>query len=501
MHIGVMDPVLAVLESDPRLTVDYLAETRSKEPHIDRATGRPRRWIRAADAARRRVDLFISADPWNSPTLHRCYGRMNFFHGVAGKYDLDDPSHLPIGFDQWDRVAFINTDRMQKYAALGILKPGAAVLVGFPKLDALVNGHVDGAAVRGALGLDPGRRTALYAPTWSSASSLNMAGETIITSLADAGFNVIVKPHDLSFDLGEKYSGGIDWRARLRAIERPGRIVVVATRRFVAAPGGQRCARHRSQLDRLRILPARPADHRHRRAGSAARRANQSGAHRAAAIRGVRRARTGGDRRDGAGRARARGGACAGPGSARPRLFFRAGHGDRPGRRHRLRSADAVAAADARGERPTALGRSEPLMKFSILIATYNRARELADTLSSLARLEHRESWEVIVVDNNSTDDTRAVVEAAPTRVSGAASLRVRARAGTQRGAERAFAMARGEIIVTTDDDVRVEPDWLEQIEGGLDRLGCDYVGGRVVPLWGAAPPPGCPNTAARCGR
>ena len=226
MHIGVMDPVLAVLESDPRLTVDYLAETRSKEPHIDRATGRPRRWIRAADAARRRVDLFISADPWNSPTLHRCYGRMNFFHGVAGKYDLDDPSHLPIGFDQWDRVAFINTDRMQKYAALGILKPGAAVLVGFPKLDALVNGHVDGAAVRGALGLDPGRRTALYAPTWSSASSLNMAGETIITSLADAGFNVIVKPHDLSFDLGEKYSGGIDWRARLRAIERPGRIVV-----------------------------------------------------------------------------------------------------------------------------------------------------------------------------------------------------------------------------------------------------------------------------------
>ena len=49
--------------------------------------------------------------------------------------------------------------------------------------------------------------------------------------------------------------------------------------------------------------------------------------------------------------------------------------------------------------------------------------------------------------------------------------------------------MARGEIMVTTDDDVRVAPDWLGQIEGGLDRLGCDYVGGRVEPLWGAAPP------------
>jgi len=227
MHVGVMDPVVSALENDARLRVDYLAEVPSKEAHIDRATGRARRWIRGREASRSRIDLFISADPWNSPTLHRCGGRMNFFHGVAGKYDLDNPSHLPIGFDQWDRVAFINTDRMEKYAALGILKPGAAVLVGFPKLDALVNGRIDGAAVRAGLGLEAARRTALYAPTWSSASSLNMAGETIVESLADAGFNVIIKPHDLSFDLGEKYSGGVDWRARLRAIERPGRIVVV----------------------------------------------------------------------------------------------------------------------------------------------------------------------------------------------------------------------------------------------------------------------------------
>ncbi len=226
MHVGVMDPVAAVLEGDPRITVRYLAETPAKEAHIDHATGRPRRWVNATEAGWRRVDLFLSADPWNSPTLYRCYGRMNFFHGVAGKYDLDDPSHMPIGFDEWDRVAFINTDRMQRYAALGILKPGAAMLVGFPKLDALVNGQIDAAAVRAGLGLDSCHRTALYAPTWSAASSLNMAGETIVASLAASGFNVIVKPHDLSFDLGEKYSGGINWRERLRAIERPGRIVV-----------------------------------------------------------------------------------------------------------------------------------------------------------------------------------------------------------------------------------------------------------------------------------
>ncbi len=227
MHLGVLAPVARRLEADPRVDVRYLAESADKQAHIERVTGgQPRRWVRERWARFRRVDLLISADPWNPPTLHRCFARMNFFHGVAGKYDLDDPSRLPIGFDQWDRVAFINADRPQRYAARGILKPGAAVLVGYPKLDALAKGEIDGSAVRMRLGLDASRMTALYAPTWSPASSLNVAGETIIARLADAGFNVIVKPHDLSFDRREKYSGGIDWRARLRALEKPHRIVL-----------------------------------------------------------------------------------------------------------------------------------------------------------------------------------------------------------------------------------------------------------------------------------
>ena len=68
----------------------------------------------------------------------------------------------------------------------------------------------------------------LYAPTWSPASSLDVAGEDIITTLADAGWNVIVKLHSLSLDAQTpKFSGGVDWRARMAAIERPGRIVHV----------------------------------------------------------------------------------------------------------------------------------------------------------------------------------------------------------------------------------------------------------------------------------
>jgi CDP-Glycerol:Poly(glycerophosphate) glycerophosphotransferase len=165
---------------------------------------------------------------WTRPTLRRCSRFANVFHGVAGKYDLDDPGHLPIEFHAFDRVLFINRDRMDRYLAKGIVSQTSAALVGFPKADRLVRGDYDAVAIRRRLGLEPGRPTALYAPTWSPASSLHLAGEVIVAALAGDGWNVIVKLHPLSLDCEmPKYSGGINWRARLAAIERPGRIVHV----------------------------------------------------------------------------------------------------------------------------------------------------------------------------------------------------------------------------------------------------------------------------------
>jgi CDP-glycerol glycerophosphotransferase (TagB/SpsB family) len=226
MHAGVLDPIGKAMERDERLAVRYLAESRRHRDHIARVAGRPLAWTSRPRAAVSRIDLLITADPWSPPTLHRCARRLNFFHGVAGKYDLDDPGHLPAGFDQYDRVAFVNADRMKRYVERGIVRPEAAVLVGFPKLDALVNGRYDGAAIRDRLGLEMHRPTAIYAPTWSDASSLNVAGEAIVASLVEAGWNVIIKPHARSFDPEPRYSGGVDWRMRLRAIETSGRVVL-----------------------------------------------------------------------------------------------------------------------------------------------------------------------------------------------------------------------------------------------------------------------------------
>jgi len=124
-------------------------------------------------------------------------------------------------------VAFINADRMRRYLDAGVVTAAQAVLVGYPKLDRLASGAVDRVATRDGLSLERGRPTALYAPTYSPASSLHLAGEAIVNALADDGFNVIVKLHDRSLDKDPRYTAGIDWRARMRSIERPGRVKYV----------------------------------------------------------------------------------------------------------------------------------------------------------------------------------------------------------------------------------------------------------------------------------
>ncbi|MGH9142213.1 MAG: glycosyltransferase family 2 protein [Vicinamibacterales bacterium] len=137
-------------------------------------------------------------------------------------------------------------------------------------------------------------------------------------------------------------------------------------------------------------------------------------------------------------------------------------------------------------------------MRFSVVIATYKRADVLQDTLESLSHLRSGAPWEVIVVDNNSPDHTRQVVETA------AAAFPVRLRylfekeQGRSAALNAGFQVAEGDILVTTDDDVRVDPDWLDHIEFGLASKQCDYVGGRVAPVWQSKPPRWVPLTNGR---
>jgi len=92
-----------------------------------------------------------------------------------------------------------------------------------PKVDCLVDGSIDRDTVLQSLDLDPSRPTVLYAPTWSPASSLNAMGENLVRALVDMPINLIVKLHDRSRDLRERYSGGVDWVARLEPLLPKGR--------------------------------------------------------------------------------------------------------------------------------------------------------------------------------------------------------------------------------------------------------------------------------------
>ena len=223
VYRAVLGPVYERLERLPNLELAFTSESPGE---IRRLVG-GERFITHSEAEWRRFDLYMNADPWAAARLRRCARRVNFFHGVAGKYDLDRPAGLPMGFEYYDRIAFINRDRMTRYLESGLVSERQARLVGYPKLDRLASGRIDAEDDKAVLGLEPGRRTVLYAPTYSPASSLHLAGEDIIRALADSGLNVIVKLHDRSLDADPRYTGGVDWRTRLRALERDGRVVHV----------------------------------------------------------------------------------------------------------------------------------------------------------------------------------------------------------------------------------------------------------------------------------
>lgn len=125
-------------------------------------------------------------------------------------------------------------------------------------------------------------------------------------------------------------------------------------------------------------------------------------------------------------------------------------------------------------------------MDISVILATYNRAKSLEDALDSLSRMANVEnlSWELLVVDNNSTDSTPRVVATFAKRY----RFPIRYLFEKQQG--RAIALNSGitathsTIVAFTDDDVLLHPDWLANLKKTFDDHDCAAVAGRVLPLW-----------------
>lgn len=121
----------------------------------------------------------------------------------------------------------------------------------------------------------------------------------------------------------------------------------------------------------------------------------------------------------------------------------------------------------------------------TVAICTFNRAESLRRTLDSLAALQVPEplAWEVVVVNNNCTDHTNAVIDSFVDR------LPIRREFEPQPGASharnRAVEVAIGDYFVWTDDDVVVEPGWLAAyIEAFRRRPEAAVFGGPIRPRY-----------------
>lgn len=130
-------------------------------------------------------------------------------------------------------------------------------------------------------------------------------------------------------------------------------------------------------------------------------------------------------------------------------------------------------------------------MDITVILCTYNRCQTLVKALDSVVAsiLPDSIGWEVLVVDNNSTDQTRRAVEDFSRRVPDRVRYLFEPQQGLSRARNAGIRDARGEIVAFLDDDVTVDPTWLQNLTAALHNGEWAGAGGRVLPQWICSPP------------
>jgi glucosyl-dolichyl phosphate glucuronosyltransferase len=125
-------------------------------------------------------------------------------------------------------------------------------------------------------------------------------------------------------------------------------------------------------------------------------------------------------------------------------------------------------------------------VKITVILCTYNRCQTLAKMLESVAASKVPDSveWEVLVVDNNSSDQTRQVVEDFCRRYPGRFRYLFESQQGLSCARNAGIRESQSEILSFTDDDAIVEPDWLWNLTSALQGREWIGAGGRIIPVW-----------------
>ena len=123
-------------------------------------------------------------------------------------------------------------------------------------------------------------------------------------------------------------------------------------------------------------------------------------------------------------------------------------------------------------------------VKITVILCTFNRCQSLSRALDSAAAqtLPNSVDWEVLVVDNNSNDQTHEVVENFCRQYPGRFRYMFEPQQGKSHALNTGIREARGDVLAFTDDDVTVEPTWLQHLTTPLLDGEWAGSGGRVLP-------------------
>ncbi|MEA2059726.1 MAG: glycosyltransferase [Thermodesulfobacteriota bacterium] len=128
----------------------------------------------------------------------------------------------------------------------------------------------------------------------------------------------------------------------------------------------------------------------------------------------------------------------------------------------------------------------------SVVVPVYNDSRGIAATLHALFRQRYPgDRFEIIVVDNNSTDQTFAVIEKIAAVFSGNIIVAKEPVQSSYAARNTGIRLASGRYLAFIDANMTVPEDWLEKGVACLDQGRGDYIGCRirVVPGWGSENP------------
>jgi glucosyl-dolichyl phosphate glucuronosyltransferase len=125
----------------------------------------------------------------------------------------------------------------------------------------------------------------------------------------------------------------------------------------------------------------------------------------------------------------------------------------------------------------------------SVVIPTYNRSNNLKLLLESLSHQEEVSfSWEIIVVDNASTDDTPDIVQNLIPLMPVPLRYVYESKPGLHQGRHKGVLEAKGEIVAFLDDDTVLPQEWISGAQLILSKQ-ADAVVSRILPKWETQPP------------